>query len=113
MERLKNQSTSSCTSLPRPSDSSRSGAKSSYSRPSQHTKTMMSNRRQVLDDSSPVGRLGRTWEFHSCHYGNHSVSSRSCDFSRSPQRRERELRPRVEHQEDGPGAQCHESRPTD
>ena len=67
-------------------------------------------------------------EYRSCHYGNRSLSSvprasaltsrklnrsRSRNFSRSPWRREKEIRPRVERQEDGPSAQHHEHRPTD
>ena len=52
MEHLKNHN----TSPPRLSDSSKSGAKSSHSRPSKHTETMTSNRRKVLDDSSPERR---------------------------------------------------------
>ena len=98
MERLKNHN----TRLPCLSNSSRSGAKSNHSgpRPSQHSKIMMSSRRQVSDDSSPERRPGRTWsldEYHSYHYGNRSVSSsphasaswkrdhsRSHNFLRSP-----------------------------
>ena len=65
-------------------------------------------------------------EYHSRHYGNCSVSSaphasasrkqdhsRSCDFSRSQQKREREVRLRVEHHEVEPSAQRHEDRSTD
>ena len=63
------------------SDSSRSGAKSSHSRPGQHSKTTMSSRRQGSDDSSPERRPSRTQsldEYHSRHYGNCSVSSSPC-----------------------------------
>ena len=127
MEYLKNHN----TSPPRPSDSSKSGAKSSHSRTSQHSKTTTSSRRQVSDNSFPERRTSRTRSLDECrshHYGNHSLSSvprasastsqkedhsKSPDFSRSPWRRERKVRPRVERQEDGPSAQCHEGRPTD
>ena len=106
MDCLKNYN----TSLPRLSDSSRSGAKSSHSRPSQRSKTMTSSRRQFSDDNSPERRPSRTQsldEYHSSYYGNRSVPSvprasasqkrdhsRSRDFSRSSRRREREVRPR-------------------
>ena len=39
--------------------------------------------------------------------------SRSHDFSRSPRRREREVRPRAECQGGEPSAQRHKDRPTD
>ena len=74
VDHLKNHN----TSPPHPSDSSRSGAKSSHSRPSQHSKTMTSSRREVSDDSSPDSRPNRTQsldEYHSHHYGNFSLSS--------------------------------------
>ena len=90
---------------------------------------MKSSKRQFSDDSSPERRLSRTRsldEYHSRHYGNRNVSSvprasasrkRDCsksrDFSRSPSRREREVRHRMERHEVGPSAQCHEDRPTD
>ena len=112
MEHLKNHN----TSLPRPSDSSISGAKSRHSRPSQCSITTTSSRRQFSDDSSPERRPSRTRsvdEYHSHQYGNRSVfsaprasasrkrdCSRSRDFSRSPRRREREVRRRIECQED-------------
>ena len=122
MERLKNHNTSpSC-----PRDSPRSGAKSSHSRPSQHSKTTTSSRRQVSDDSSPERRPSRTWsldEYHSRHYGNSSVSSaprasvsrkrdlsRSRDFSRSCEGDKEKL---GQCQEDMSSAQPHEDRPTD
>ena len=74
MERLKNHN----TSPPHPSDTSRSGAKSSDSRPGQRSKTTTSSRRQFSDDNSPERMPSRTRsldEYHSCHYGNRSVSS--------------------------------------
>ena len=91
------------------------------------SKTTTSSRRQVSDDSSPERRPSMTQsldEYHSCHYGNRGVSSfpcasasqkqdrsRSRNFSRSPRRREREVRPGGECQVDRPSA--HEDWPTD
>ena len=113
MERLKNHN----TSPPRPSDSSRSGAKSSHSRPSQRSKTTTSSRRQFSDDDSPERMPSGTRsldEYHSCHYGNRSVSSAPRApaspenhgsetvpdhmIFQDPREGEREVGPRVERQ---------------
>ena len=110
MERLKDHN----TSLPRPSQSSRtgsSGEKLCHSRLSHHSITTMSSRRRSSDNSSPERRPSRTRsldDYHR-HYGNRGISSeprvsasrkrdhsRSRDISRSPRRREREVRPRLE-----------------
>ena len=69
MERLKDHN----TSPPRPSESSRSGAKSCHSRLSHRSTTTTSSRKQFSDDSSPERRPSRTRsldDYHSRHYGN-------------------------------------------
>ena len=88
----------------------------------------MGSRKQFSDDSSPERRPSRTRSLddYRRHYGNRGISSelrvsasrkrdrsRSRDISRSPRRREREVRPRLESQEGDYGAQHHEDRPTD
>ena len=127
MEHLKDHN----TSLPCPSRSSRtgsSGTKSCHSRPSHRSITTTGCRRQFSDYSSPERRPSRTRSLNDYHrhYGNRGilseprvlaslkrVRSRSCDVSRSPRRREREVRPRVERQEGDSSAQRHKDRPTD
>ena len=127
MERLKDHN----TSLPHPSQSSRTGssrAKACHSRFSHHSITKSGSRKQFSDDSSPEGRPSRTksLDYYRRHYRNRSISSeprvsvswkqdrsRSCDVSRSPIRRERVVRPRLESREGDHGAQRHEDRPDD
>ena len=127
MEHLKDHN----TSPPHPSQSSRtgsSGAKSCHSRPSHRSITTTGCRRQFSDDSSPERRPSMTSSLddHHRHYRNRGISSEPCvlvslervrsrsrDISRSPRRREREVRPRVERQEGNSSAQRHKDRPTD
>ena len=127
MERLKDHN----TSPPRPSQSSitgSSGAKACPSRLSHHSITASGSRRQFSDDSSPERKPSRTRSLddHRRHYGNLGISlepcvsasrkrdrSRSRDVSRSPSRRERVVRPRLESREGDYGAQRHEDRPPD
>ena len=127
MERLKDHN----TSPPRPSQSSRtgsSGTKACHSRLSHHSITKSGSRREFSDDSSPERRLSRTRSLddYRRHYGNRGISSeprfsttrkrdrsRSRDVSRSPSRRERVVRPRLESREGDHDAQRHEDRPND
>ena len=122
MERLKDHNTSP-PHLSQLSRTGSSGAKSCHC-----SITTTGSRKQFSDDSSPERRPSRTRsldDYHR-HYGNHAISSelrvsasrkrdrsRSCDVSRSPRRREREVRPRLESREGDYGAQHHEDRPTD
>ena len=110
MERLKDHN----TSPPRPSQSSRtgsSGAKACHSRLSHHSITKSGSRRQFSDDTSPERRPSRTRSLEDSrrHNGNRGISSeprfstswkrdrsRLHDVSRSPSRRERVVRPRLE-----------------
>ena len=116
MEHLKNHNTGRL--CPSDSSSSKSGTKSSRPSHNKHSRTTTSRRRQVADNSSPERRPCRTHsldDYHSRHYRRHSFSPvhcssgsrrrdcfRSREISKSPLRREKEIRPRVEHQEDRP-----------